>query len=104
LTLGPPSTSLRDVSDQSILWALIGFGGWLMIHCPRAALKEYRNGVAKGTRRTFARQVHPAGFWLTIGATSLAGLTGLIFFLFGIVAVTNLEHEHKCPLWVESGR
>lgn len=88
MTVGPRSASLRVVSN-SILWALIGaFAGWLMIHCPRAALREYRNGVARGTRRNFARQVHPTGFWLTIGATFLAGLMGLIFFLLAIAAVT----------------
>jgi hypothetical protein len=64
-----------------------------MIHCPRAALREYRNGVAKGlnpashTPRDFARKVDPVGFWLSIAATFLAGLMGLFFFLFGIASI-----------------
>lgn len=79
------------MSNQSIVWAIMAaFGAWLMIHCPRAALREYRDGIAKGldprshTAWDFVRVVNPVGFWLTIVATFLAGLMGLCFFLFGI--------------------
>ena len=82
------------MSNDSIFWAFgAAFGGWLMIHCPRAALREYRDGIAKGfnpvshAQLDFTRKANPAGFWLTIAATFLAGLMGLFFFLFGIAPI-----------------
>lgn len=79
------------MSNQSIVYAIMAaFGAWLMIHCPRAALREYRNGIAKGLDRRshnpqdFVRVTQPVGFWLTIVGTFLAGLMGLCFFLISI--------------------
>ena len=82
------------MSSESIFWMFgAAFGGWLMIHCPRAALKEYRDGAAKGLNPVshgpldFTRKAQPLGFWLTIAATFIAGLMGLLFFLFGIAQI-----------------
>jgi len=79
--------------DQLIGIFMAAFGGWLMIHCPRAAVREFRSGVAKGLnpatqlQRNFVRQAHPIGFWLTIISTFLAGVMGLFFVLVGILAI-----------------
>jgi hypothetical protein len=82
------------VSKDQIFWIFgAAFGAWLMVHCPRAALREYRNGIAKGlnpatyVQRDFAREVQPIAFWLTIVATVLAGLMGMFFFVFGIASI-----------------
>jgi len=75
------------VSRDQIFWVFgAAFGAWLMIHCPRAAVREYKRGVAEGLN-PFPRDVDPVGFWVTIVGTFLAGVMGLFFFLFGIVAI-----------------
>jgi hypothetical protein len=64
-----------------------------MIHCPRTALREYRDGIAKGVNPTsnipadYRRKEQPLGFWLTIGGTLLAGLMGLFFFVFCVAQI-----------------
>ena len=82
------------MSRDQIFWVFgAAFGAWLMIHCPRAAVREYRRGVAEGlnpatrTQQDFPRDADPVGFWVTIVGTFLAGVMGLFFFLFGIVAI-----------------
>jgi hypothetical protein len=86
------------MSSESIFWTCgAAFGAWLMIHCPRSALREYRSGIAKGLnptshiRQDFVRRRNPVGFWLTIVFTFLAGLMGLGFFLFGIAFIILVE-------------
>ena len=59
-------------------------GGWLAIHCPRAALSEFRAGVARGRVNSFVRDRNPAAFWLAIAATAFAGVIGFCFLLYGI--------------------
>ena len=74
---------------------MVAFGACLMVHCPRAAIREYRGGVAKGlnpathARRDFTRYAEPVGFWVTIAGTFLAGVMGLFFFVFGIIAIVT---------------
>ena len=82
------------VTKDQLFWIFgAAFGAWLMVHCPRAAIKELRSGTAKGLNpathisQDFARGAHPVGFWLTIVGTFLAGLIGLFFFVFGIAAI-----------------
>jgi hypothetical protein len=71
------------------------FGAWLMVHCPRAAIREFRSGIAKGLNpashlpRDFLRASEPIGFWLTIAGTSLASLMGLFFFVYGIATIVQ---------------
>ena len=91
LTIDLCLARLFTMSIGSFVWAFgAAFGAWLMIHCPRAALTEYRNGIAKGldprshNPKDFVRVIQPLGFWLTIVGTFLAGLMGLCFFLISI--------------------
>ena len=76
---------------------MIVFGAIFAIHCPRAALREFRSGVAKGlnpvtqVQKDFVRAAQPVSFWLTIVGTFLAGIMGLMFFVFGIAALVAVE-------------
>lgn len=63
---------------------IVAFGCLLVVHCPRAALREYRSGVARGRSGDYPRQTMPIHFWATIIATAAAGLFGVSFVLFGI--------------------
>jgi hypothetical protein len=70
----------------------IAFGGFLAVYCSRAALAEFRSGVARGRVNSFRRERHPIAFWMTIGATLLAGIIGLAFVVFGVAALgTNAD-------------
>ena len=66
------------------------FGLWMAIHCPRAAIREYRASIAHGLdtdakhERYYDRETEPLGFWFTILGTALAGVFGLIFFVVGV--------------------
>ena len=59
----------------------------MTIHCPRAALKELKSGVAIGRNGQYMRHEKPMEFWMTIVATGLAGVLGLFFFVFGVSAL-----------------
>jgi hypothetical protein len=63
----------------------IGFGLLLAIHCPRAAVREFRNGIAEGGHGTYSRISNPIAFWVVIATTFAAGIMGVFFVLFGIV-------------------
>ena len=69
--------------DLDLVIFLIGFGLVLAIHCPRAAYREYRSGIAEGFDR-HPRTESPGLFWVTIGFTFMAGVMGLAFIVFGI--------------------
>jgi len=82
------------VSKEQLFGLLMAtFGVWLAVHCPRAAIREFRSGLAKGLnpsthmQRDFAREAEPIGFWLTIVGTFLAGVMGLFFFVFGVATI-----------------
>jgi len=83
------------VSRDVIIAALMGlFGLVLAIHCPRAAWREFRTGVAEGRYGVkIRRQEMPVQFWVTVSGTLVAGVMGLIFVgagcLFFWAAVTQ---------------
>ena len=65
----------------------IGLGGWLAMHCPRAAWREYRHGIASGRGGEYARDGQPVRFWGTVFGTAFAGAFGFVFLLIGITSL-----------------
>ncbi|GGB41575.1 hypothetical protein GCM10011380_33820 [Sphingomonas metalli] len=66
---------------------IVAFGLALVAHCPRAALREMRSGVAKGRRGDYARATMPYRFWSVIFGTVAAGVLGAVFMLLGVRAL-----------------
>jgi hypothetical protein len=88
----------KAVSKQLLVAILMAsFGGWLMVHCPLAGIREFKGGVAKGLDpvshhpRDFARHRQPIGFGLTIVGNFVAGLIGFLFFLAGIAVILGAD-------------
>jgi hypothetical protein len=74
----------RDIVMASIS---VLAGGFFAVHCPQAALREYRAGIARGRVQDFRRETSPISFWLTICATAFAGVLGLGFLLYGLARI-----------------
>jgi hypothetical protein len=70
---------------------ILAFGGVLTVHCPRAALREVRDGVARGRKGDYPRGTMPVHFWTTIVVTAAAGLLGIIFMTFAILTLIALH-------------
>jgi hypothetical protein len=70
---------------------ILAFGGVLTFHCPRAALREVREGVARGRKGDYPRATMPVHFWTTIVMTAAAGLLGIIFMTFAIGTLIALQ-------------
>ena len=82
------------MSNEQIFWLFgTAFGLWLAVHCPQAAVREFRAGSARGLdagasrERSYDRERQPFGFWLTVILTFLAGLMGVIFVAMGIAVM-----------------
>jgi hypothetical protein len=71
--------------DFGIALAVIAFGTALAVHCPRAALREFRAGIARDIRIDHHRIDRPVRFWASIVATFAAGAMGIFFVIFGVV-------------------
>jgi hypothetical protein len=70
--------------DLLLSLGITAFGLWLLWHCPRAAIRELRTGLAEGVFADYPRDGDPARFWMTISLTFSAGALGLILALFGL--------------------
>jgi hypothetical protein len=76
------------MTTDTVIWlSMAALGAVFMFHCPRAAIRELRSGVARGRYGPYPRESAPVGFWITILATFLAGLMGLSFFTFALVGL-----------------
>jgi hypothetical protein len=75
--------------SQNIFSALVFIVGGVAFafHCPRAAVREFRSGTARGGGfggvTKYNRSTNPTGFWIVIVGTFLAGAMGLLFVMYG---------------------
>jgi hypothetical protein len=74
--------SREDASQAAVL---IIFGGWLAVHCSRAALRECRSGMAQGMGRPVSRKSRPVHFWTIILVDWLAAALGVATFASGLI-------------------
>jgi hypothetical protein len=65
-------------------------GGVFAVHCPLAARREWREGVARGRYGDYLRGEDPFRFWITIAGTAAAGLLGLLFLFIGAATIADV--------------
>jgi hypothetical protein len=78
------------MSSHTVFWIFgIAFGVWLAVHCPRAAIRELKSGIAVGRYGEYPRGNRPCYFWTTVVVTFLAGVMGVFFVAFGVAAIAT---------------
>ena len=64
-------------------------GAALFVAAARELARSLKSGAVRGRVNAYRRETSPRIFWLSIAATALAGLIGLIFAISGIAVLAS---------------
>ena len=78
------------MSGNALITILAMAGGAaLFLATVRELVRNLKSGTVRGRVNAYRREASPGIFWLSIAATVLAGLIGLIFAISGIAVLAS---------------